>query len=252
MISQALAVAVPVPATPVVTAEQPDGDFFDIVMLQLHVTMASAWLILAVVVALMAVPRLRRIPSALGLHALQVRRGLLSSVLWSLYLMALSTGIYLMFQQAAYDPEWPGGDQWTGLEAKPYASPHFYALYTKIGLFALMGLATYVLSREAKKASKESEAAGGPVEVDLYADTYDDDIYPTYGTTKLTTYAAAMKKTEAKKPKRTVHVVPLWMSVGVMLLGSVGIAFCITLIKYFHELSKSAVVYEILKLKGGG
>lgn len=249
MISLALVAAAPAAvAPPPVTAEQPHGSFLDIVMLQLHVTMAAAWLLLAVIVALMSVPRLRRIPSALGLHALQVHRSAVLSALWGLYLLALSTGVYLMFQQAAFDPPFTGSD-WNDLEKQPYGLPYYYALYAKVGLFALMGIATFILGREAKKASKESEAAGGPVEVDQYEDDlYDEESY-NYGSTKLTTYAQTVKKESKSKPTRKVHVVPLWMSVGILMLGSAGIAFCVTLIKYFHELSKAAVVYEILKLK---
>lgn len=255
MISQAIqAGTTPAPAPaanapqPAVEAEYPNGEFFDVFMLQSHVAMASAWLIVALIVAVMSVPRLRKLPSASGLHALQVRRAAIGSALFGLYLLTLSTGIYLMFQQAAYDDPPVNGDDWNALEAKPYAVPYFYALYGKIGIFLVMGLATYVLAREAKKASKESEASGGPVEEDVYADDYEDAY--GYGSTKLTTYAQAQKKAQKQAPKRTVHVVPLWMSVGIMVLGIVGIAFCVTLLKYFHELSKAAVVYEILKLRG--
>jgi hypothetical protein len=264
MISQAIAAgAAPAPPAanapqPAVTAEYPDGDFFDVFMLQFHVTMAMLWLIVALVVAVMSVPRLRKLPSASGLHFLQVRRPLIGSALFGLYLLALSTGIYLMFQQAAYDDPPVNGDDWEALKEKPYAVPYFYALYGKIGLFILMGIATYILAREAKKASKESEDAGGPVEEDPYA--YDDEDTYSYsssssgsgiGTTRLTTYAAAQKKAaKLAAPKRTVHVVPLWMAVGILVIGIAGIAFCVTLLKYFHELSKAAVVYEILKLRG--
>lgn len=254
MISQALAAGTPAPAPaaaapqPAVTAEYPDGEFFDVFMLQFHVTMASLWLIVALIIALMAVPRLRRVPSASGLHALQVRRPIVTSALLGLYLLTLSTGLYLMFQQAAYTDPPVSGDDWDELRAKPYAVPYFYALYGKIGIFILMGLATYLLAREARKASKESEAAGGPVEEDIFADDVDDSY--SYGSTKLTTYAQAQKKAQKlTAPKRTVHVVPLWMAVGILLIGIVGIAFCVTLLKYFHEISKAAVVYEILKLR---
>src|SRR3954465_3824186 len=95
-------------AGPEIDLSPPKGSFFDIVMLQLHVATASVWLIAAVLVAIMAVRRLRRVPSALGLHALQVRRDTLLSTLWGFYLLALSSGTYLLFKQAAYDPALTG------------------------------------------------------------------------------------------------------------------------------------------------
>jgi hypothetical protein len=261
MISQALLAGTPAPAPGPAAGKpsvvlppglNPEGSFIDVVMLQLHVIMATTWLILAVIVALMSVPKLRRIPSALGLHTLQVHRATVTSALWGLYLMSLSTGTYLLFQQAAYDPPL-SGDEWNRLDEMPYALPYYYALYGKIILFAVMGLASYVLSREAKRASKESEASGGPKEQDLFIDDsvyedYDDGYYGSgRGGTRLRTYAQTTAIAKAKSPTRSVHVVPLWISIGVMILGTVGIAFCVTLIKYFHELSKAAVVYEILK-----
>ncbi len=68
---------------------------------------------------------------------------MVSSVLWGTYLLALSTGIFLLFKQAAYDPPLSGKD-WDTLEGLPYGVPYYYALYGKIIIFLLMGLATPV------------------------------------------------------------------------------------------------------------
>src|SRR3954463_16131358 len=127
MLSHDLVVAI----APKIDLARPKGSAFDIVMLQFPVISASSWLICAGIVALMAVPRLRRVPSAVGLHLLQIKREVIMSVLWGAYSLALSSGIYLLFKQAAYDPPLSGSD-WTLLKEVPYGVPYFYALYGKI------------------------------------------------------------------------------------------------------------------------
>jgi hypothetical protein len=235
-------------ATPEIDLGPPKGSFLDVVMLQAHVITASIWLLCAALVALMAVRRLRRVPSALGLHSLQVRREMLTTILWGTYALALSSGIYLLFQQAAYDPPLSGKD-WDVLEGLPYGVPYFYALYGKIILFLLMGLATLSLSVKANRAAKASEAAGGPVDPTWDSEDsvfLDDEVLP--GGRDLSyvesSVRAAPVSTMAPSRKNVEESVRGgWFAVAVLAVGALGVALCVTLIKYFHELSKAAVLY---------
>lgn len=235
-------------ASPEIDLSPPKGSFLDIVMLQIHVATATVWLICAVLIAFMAVRRLRRVPSALGLHALQVRREMLLSTLWGFYLLALSSGIYLLFKQAAYDPPLSGKD-WNTLDRLPYALPYFYALYGKIIIFLLMGLATLSLSLKAKRAAAASEAAGGPVDPTWESEDsmfLDEEVLPGGGDlsyVESSVRVGAAPTTAMSKARVEEMVTGGWVSVTVLAVGAAGIAVCVTLIKYFHELSKAAVLY---------
>jgi hypothetical protein len=239
---------------------KPKGDFFHIVVLQVHVIMASLWAIGAILTAMVAIPQLRRIPSAFGLHVLQVKRELLLNALWGTYILTLGTGVFLLYKQAAYDPPFSGSD-WTELKHSPYGLPYYYALYTKIGLFLLMGIATFVLAVEAARAAKESEAAGGPTELELEEDDetwLDEEVLPegldddigvsgaAEGTTLTTTRLEARRRLGTRTP-----LAALWSAIAFIVVGLGGIGFCVTLIKYFHELSRSAVVYQRLRYGTG-
>lgn len=232
-------------------AEQPDASVLDVVMLQVHVVSASGWLILAVLAAVLAVPRFRRVPSAAGLHTLQARRHVLLSALWGGYLLTLATGTFLLFQHAAYDPPL-SGSEWSSLDEKPYALPYYYALYGKVLIFVLMGVATLVLATGGSRAARQSESAGGPREPDLYDDAVLGGIgIGRYGEAdgSSATLARAMLSKTPPRGERLIGPLRLWSAVGMVVVGMIGIAFCVTLIKYFHELSKAAVVYEILKMR---
>jgi len=234
---------------------RPKGNFFHVVMLQVHVIFASTWLLAAVLSALVAVPQLRRVPSAFGLHILQVRRQLLVSIMWATYVVTLGTGLWLLFKQAIYDPPITGSD-FSALRHQPYGLPYYYALYTKIGLFVLMGVASYLLSTQAVRAAAQSEAEGGPVEYELDEDDVewlDEEVLPEGAEDDLgvsgATEGTTLTETRVAH-RRLAHVavspLVLWGSVAVIAVGISGVGFCVTLIKYFHELAKSAVVYQVL------
>src|SRR4051812_4549418 len=165
------AVGAPVP--------QANGNFFDVLLLQIHVISAAFWLISCVLVSLIAVPQLRRIPAPTFLHELQVRRELVLGVLWGTFALTLGTGTYLLFHQAAYDPPFSGSD-FDELEAQPYGLPYYYALYAKIAIFLIMGAASLVLAMEANRAAQSSEARGGPREdeFDDAEDWLDEEVPP--------------------------------------------------------------------------
>ena len=236
---------------------QADGSVFDVLMLQAHVIAAGFWLLSCVLVALMAVPALRGIPSASFLHELQVRRELVTGVLWATFGVTLGTGTYLLFQQAVYDPPF-SASAFDDLEAVPYGLPYYYALYGKIALFLLMGAASLILSVEANRAARASEADGGPTEsAEGFGggdeDWLDEEVLPegtepveipgetpgeiSGGSTRLATRAAAPRSS----------IATLWVSVATLAVGAGGVGFCVTLIKYFHELARAAVVYEQLR-----
>lgn len=239
---------------------RPHGNFFHIVMLQFHVIMASLWAILAILTAMVAIPALRRVPSAIGLHVLQVKRELLLNSLWGTYLLTLATGVWLLYKQAAFDPPFSGSD-WSRLKHSPYGLPYYYALYTKIGLFLLMGVATWMLAMEAARAAKESEAAGGPTEMDLDSDDetwLEEEVVPEGVDDDLGVFGAedggtlTTTRTEARRRSAThTPLVTLWAAIIFIVVGLGGIGFCVTLIKYFHELARSAVVYQQLRYGTG-
>jgi hypothetical protein len=254
MIAQTLPTVVVAPKA----IQAPNGQFLHVVMLQVHVVMASLWAVAAILAATMAVPQLRRIPSAFGLHVLQIKRTLLLEVLWGSYILAFGTGTWLLFKQAIYSPPF-SGSAWSELRHEPYGIPYYYALYGKIIIFFLMGFATVVLARGAVLASKASEAEGGPVELDLEVDDspwLDEEVMPDGAGDKLglSGAVASATRTGTRTPvaaKRrpvgpTTSPILLWASVAMIGAGLGGVSFCVTLIKYFHELSKSAVVYQIL------
>jgi hypothetical protein len=239
---------------------KPKGDFFHIVMLQLHVVMASLWAIAAILTAMVAIPQLRRIPSAFGLHVLQVKREVLLNALWGSYILTFSSGVFLLYKQAAFDPPFTGSD-WTALKHTPYGLPYYYALYTKIGLFLLMGIATFVLAMEAVRAAKESEEAGGPIDLELEDDDQiwlEDEVIPegmeddigVAGVAEGTTLTASRLQARRRLATRT-PLAALWGAIAFIVVGLGGIGFCVTLIKYFHELSRSAVVYQRLRYGTG-
>ncbi|MGQ0465813.1 MAG: hypothetical protein ACT4QG_10895 [Sporichthyaceae bacterium] len=237
-----------------VVAREPDGSVLDILMLQLHVAMTSLWAISAILAGLVAIPQLRRIPSALGLHVLQEKRDLLVNALWGTYLLAFSTGTYLMFKQAAYDPPFSGSD-FDELETQPYGVPYYYALYAKIALFVVMGVASFLLVTQARRVAQESEESGGPVDLDLDDDDawLDEEVLPE-GSDELgvdgsesTTLVATRTQALRRGLSSGFGLPVLWSAFVTIVVGLLLVGLCVTLIKYFHELSRAAVVYEILK-----
>ena len=238
---------------------RPKASFFDVVMLQLHVVMTGLWAVAALLAGFVAIPQLRRVPSALGLHVLQEKRDLLVNVLWATYLLTLSTGVYLMFKQAIYDPPW-FGSSWDELEELPYGVPYYYALYVKIGLVLVMGVASFLLAAEARRAAQASEESGGPVDMDIDdedADWLDEEVMPEdvdeleLGEAADSSTLTATRTRALRRGLSSGFSLPvLWGSFVTVVVGLLGVGLCVTLIKYFHELSKAAVVYEILRGRG--
>jgi hypothetical protein len=240
------------PAPPIPEA---NGNVLDVLMLQVHVACAVLWLVNCVLISLMAVPQLRRIPSPALLHELQVRRELVLGVLWATFVLTLGTGTYLLFKQAIYDPPLSGHD-FHVLRDQAYGVPYYYALYAKIALFLVMGAASLILAMEANRTAARSEALGGPVEGEFEspADWLDEEVLPEGAAPLVREERDDVAPVEigdtlvAAPPVRPrTSVAALWSAVGVLAVGAGGVGFCVTLIKYFHELAHAAVVYEQLR-----
>ena len=160
------------------------------------------------------------------------------------------------------------GSDWSKLRTEPYGVPYYYALYGKSVLFLLAGVASWVLVREAGRLAAASETAGGPSEAAdeiegtawLDEEVVPDDVRDDLGIPGTGGRVATGSRTDARPgartgarpvlaqalPRSTTSPAVLWGAVVVIVAGFGGIGFCVTLIKYFHELSKSAVVYQIL------
>jgi hypothetical protein len=237
---------------------QPSLHFFNIAMLTTHVVLAGTWAVCAILTALIAVPQLRRIPSALGLHALQVKRELLVKGMFGVYVLTFGTGTWLLYEQAIYRPPF-SGSAWDKLRDEPYGIPYYYALYSKIIIFFAMGVATVVLAREAGRVATASEASGGPVDMDVEVaeETWlDEEVLPAGTTDDLgPASAGALTLTSTRSVARdrltraATSPVLLWACIAMLAVGFAGVGFAVTLIKYFHELGKSAVIYQILSKK---
>ena len=231
-----------------------EGRLFEVFLLQAHMAAASAWLLLALVMAFLGVPRLRRMLSVLTLHALEVRRGFLQSTMWAAFLVTLGSGIYLLRTQTAYPAPF-SISKWNAVTTLPYAQTYFTALYLKIALFVLMGGATVVLVMEANRRAQTAEDGAS---LDLESDDEfwermkfrdveaEPDDLGVAGAAADSAAATAV----APRPRTAQHagVSPrtLWVCVGIVLGGMAGVGVCVTLLKYCHELIETVAVFKTL------
>jgi hypothetical protein len=230
-----------------------EGRLFEVFLLQSHVAAASLWLVLAVVMAFLAVPRLRRMMSVLTLHTLEVRRGFLQSTMWAAFAVTLGSGIYLLRTQTAYPAPFSVA-KWDAVTTLPYAQTYFTALYVKILLFLLMGGATVVLVMEANRRAQMSDDADG---LELESDDEfwermkfrDVEADPAdVAVAGAAPEPAAGTAVQAKPRAAAAGVSPrtLWACLGVVLGGLAAVGVCVTLLKYCHELIETVTVFKTL------
>lgn len=184
--------------------QQVEGRASEVVLLQLHVVFATLWLLSAVVVAFLAVPRLRGWLSEPALRSLEGRRPLVVGSLWAFFGGTLITGAWLLSTMTAYEAPFSTNSfsfaAYDDVTRLPYASWYFNTLYLKIFVFLLMGLASVVLAMEAGWQAQRDVASQAP-----------------------------------RVSRRT-----LWTSVAVVGGGTALIGLCVTILKYTHELIEAA------------
>ena len=228
-----------------------NGSLYDIFLLQVHVVCALAWMVSCAVLALLAVPLLRRLPSSLVVNRLWTHRDRLLAGSWTAFACTLASGMYLLFQHAVYDPPLSGPD-FDSLQRSPYGVPYFYALYGKIVLFLAMGVASLFLTmavrhidpRSVDPAYLDNDVSDDEWQEFSYEET---DLEPVEVGVRQDGVPSGVALAERAMPSTRVSPVGLWTSVGVLVAGGATITFCVTLIKYFGELARAAVTYQELR-----
>ena len=229
-----------------------EGSSFEVFLLQLHVVMATLWVLLVGVLAFIAVPRLRRLISVLALQTLEVRRSVVTSSMWVTFGGTLITGAWLLSGQTAYDAPFSTSNfsfsDYDNITRLPYAAMYFNALYIKILVFLAMTGASVVLAMEAaRQAQAAQDAVGDDDEVDMWATGVHFDEFGHV------LHDDAARPADRPAGSTMVRAAPvgvsqrvLWISVAVMVGGTGVIGVCVTILKYCHELIETATAARIL------
>jgi hypothetical protein len=200
---------------------------WDIGVLFAHSSVAILWFLCVALLVALALPRARRYVSTLGRHRLERRLDLLVKATWVTTGLVLGSGTYLTLNQTAYKAPFSSSAA-EAVFKLPYGKPYFLALGTKIALYLLMAAATIPLVRGAQRRLLVTEPA--PARADTAAPGAEG------GAVAVQVRTAVPATTEQEMPARRSIVV----AVGVIAGGAVGIAVCVTVLKYLHELIESA------------
>ena len=204
---------------------------WDIAVLFAHTSLAIAWFVCVGLLVALTLPGPRGFLSATGLHRLERRLDLIVTATWVTTGLVLGSGTYLTLNQTAYATPFSSSAA-EAVFKLPYGKPYFLALGTKITLYLLMAAATLPLVRGARRRLLVRDAPP-PAAVTVAAAPSGID---TGGG------VACDVRTEAppvlERPIRTGH--GLTVAVAVVAGGGVGVAGCVTVLKYLHELIESA------------
>jgi hypothetical protein len=203
---------------------------WDIGVLFAHTSLAIAWFACVGLLVALTLPGARGFLSATGLHRLERRLDLIVKAAWVTTGLVLGSGTYLTLNQTAYATPFSTSAA-EAVFKLPYGKPYFLALGTKIALYLLMAAATFPLVRGARRRLLVRDAPAPAVVA----------VPPSPGITTGGGVACDVR-TEAppalERPIRTSR--GLAAAVAVVAGGGVGIAVCVTILKYLHELIESA------------
>ncbi len=231
-----------------------EGSSFEVFLLQFHVILASLWLLLVTAMAFIALPRLRRMLSTLALQTLEVRRSVLTSLMWVTFGGTLITGAWLLSTQTAYDAPFSTSSfsfsEYDDITRLPYAAMYFNALYVKILVFLVMGGASMVLAMEAGRQAQSAQDAvtGGDDEIDMWSSGvhFDEDGHVIHDEVRAPAAGQVAAATRSRAAPVGVSQRALWACVAVMVGGTGVIGLCVTILKYCHELIETANAARIL------
>lgn len=204
---------------------------WDVGVLFGHTSVAIAWFLCVTLLVALALRPARQFLSAAGLHRLERRFDLLVKATWISTGLVLGSGTYLTLNKTAYTTPFSS----SSIEAVfklPYARPYFLALAAKIALYILMAVATFPLVRGAQRRMLVSDDARPAPAAPLR-----EVANPTGGGVACDVRTELPPVVFAHPAVR--HRAPA-VALGVVAVGGVGVAFCVTILKYLHELIESA------------
>ncbi|MGQ0623443.1 MAG: hypothetical protein ACT4PP_02120 [Sporichthyaceae bacterium] len=239
------------------------GSALEVFLLWSHVSAAGIWLALASVLSFVAVPRLRRSISQVALQVLEVRRGFLTSALWIGFGVVVLTGTWLLNTATAYEaPLRFSSISFADLEkvtSLPYGKAYFWALYGKIAIFVGMGVACAVIVAEAARQSQAAQDGFGPDDegdFDLWGSgvrfdehghvARDGGVRARSGASGPGSGSESGAVAQRSVAAVGVSARTLWLSVVALVGGAVSVGFCVTVLKYTHELIETARAATIL------
>jgi len=231
----------------------PKAQTSEVALLFFHSIVAGLWFVLAGLMVLVGLPNRRRFLSGYlsDLFDRNLRR-LAQGLLWTTVLV-WGTGLLNLKKAVAFPPPLSSA-QATRLFRLPYARPYTYALYTKIGLYALLTFSALTLVKEARRRvaefddarfrAEQAEAASPAVPVTSAPSRRAIAFTPRRSATALATRpsatAAAPTRNGAPLVEHAAAAGAAFRIAAVSLAAGGGaIIFCVTVLKYCHILSEA-------------
>jgi hypothetical protein len=192
-----------------------------------------------------------RCPASGGDCRHEERFDLVVKGIWAATVLTIGSGTYLLLKQTAYKTPF-STSALTGVFALPYGRPYFLSLGAKLGLYALMVLASIPLIREAGRHLRSGSEAdiSEPSQMRAARGSGSDPWGPT--TERATGARTLVVDAPAEAPAARPADPPLGATVdrsesfqvrlaaAIVAAGGIGIWMCVTLLKYFHELVEAS------------
>jgi hypothetical protein len=209
-----------------------NGSVTDVALLVGHVAAAGGWFACVALLVVSALPRARRLLSPSGCHRLERQLNPIVKATGVTTGLVLGSGVYLTLTQTAYDAPFSAAAV-DGVFSLPYGKPYFLTLVVKIALYVLMVAATVPLMREAQRRLRFSggdaaEPSVPPLEPVRAGDAFGGGV------------ACDVRLRPAPLPVVQRSGAGGRLGTAVVCTGAVGVALCVTLLKYFHELIEAS------------
>jgi len=229
----------------------PKAQSSEVALLFFHSIVAGLWFGLVAVLVVLGLPNRRRLLAGTLTDVLERNiRKLTQALVWTTALV-WGTGLLNLKKAVAFAPPLSSA-QATRLFRLPYARPYIYALYTKIGLYALLTLAAVAVVKEARRRVAEIDGHVGRLEaaeVSLAAEVPGRPAGPIAFTPRRSATALATRPAPARAAPAPVAATnggpvaragaAFRVAVVSVAAGGGAIVFCVTVLKYCHILSEA-------------